>query len=34
MRKDGTLIDVVCHGTRQFASATRSFMSTIQIYED
>ena len=34
MRKDGTAIDVVCHGTRQFASATRSFMSTIQIYED
>lgn len=34
MRKDGTLIDVVCHGTRQFESATRSFMSTIQIYKD
>ena len=34
MRKDGTVIDVVCHGTRQFESATRSFMSTIQIYED
>lgn len=34
MRKDGTAIDVVCHGTRQFESATRSFMSTIQIYED
>lgn len=34
MRKDGTVIDVVCHGTRQFESATRSFMSTIQIYKD
>ena len=34
MRKDGSVIYVICHGTRRFASATRSFISTIQIYED
>ncbi len=32
-RKDGRIIYVVCHGERQFDSATRTFMSTIQIYE-
>ena len=32
-RKDGRIINVICHGTRQFDSATRSFISTIQIYE-
>ncbi len=33
LRKDGAVINVICHGTRQFDSATRSLMSTIQIYE-
>ena len=33
MRKDGSFINVVCHGVRRFDSATRSFQSTIQIYE-
>ena len=32
-RKDGSIIRVVCHGERQFDSATRSLKSTIQIYE-
>ncbi|MBR2529054.1 MAG: diguanylate cyclase [Blautia sp.] len=32
-RKDGTILSVICHGERQFDSATRSFKSTIQIYE-
>ena len=32
-RRDGSVIHVVCHGERHFDSATRSFRSTIQIYE-
>lgn len=32
-RKDGSFVTVVCHGARHFDSATRSFGSTIQIYE-
>ncbi len=32
-RKDGRIIHVICHGERQFDSATRTFKSTIQIYE-
>lgn len=32
-RKDGSIINVICHGSRKFNSATRSFISTIQIYE-
>lgn len=32
-RKDGRIINVICHGERQFDSATRSFKSTIQIFE-
>ena len=33
-RKDGSIISVLCHGMRQFDSATRSFQSTVHIYED
>ena len=32
-RKDGSVIHVICHGRRQFDSATRAFFSTIQVYE-
>lgn len=32
-RKDGGCINVICHGERLFDSATRTFYSTIQIYE-
>ena len=33
LRKDGAIINVICHGEHQFDSATRTFGSTIQIYE-
>ena len=32
-RKDGAIITVICNGKRQFDSATRAFMSTMQVYE-
>lgn len=32
-RRDGKIINVICHGERKFDSATRSFKSTIQVYE-
>ena len=32
-RKDGMYITVICHGSRKFNSATRTFISKIQIYE-
>ena len=32
-RRDGMIINVMCHGERHFDSATRTFQSTIQIFE-
>ena len=33
LRKDGTIIEVICHGERYFDSSVREFRSTVLVFE-